>query len=112
MHGTSFLLYNIIPLSALTQEKHSAMKIDNRKKVRDVAGEHIVIMQADGTADMTKVVALNDTALALYHKLKDKDFTVEDVTAVLEEEYDVDHETAAKDAAAWVESMKKEGMVI
>ena len=39
------------------------MRFDERKKVRTVAGENIVIMQADGEADMTKVVALNESAM-------------------------------------------------
>lgn len=77
-----------------------------------MAGEHIVIMQDNNTTDMTKVVALNDTALLLYGHLKDKDFTVEDVKDLLLEEYEVDAETAAKDAAEWVESMKKEGLIL
>lgn len=88
------------------------MRIDNRKKVRDVAGEHIVMMQDSGTTDMTKVVALNETALLLYNNLLERDFTVDDVTALLLEEYNVDADTARHDATEWVESMKKEGLII
>ena len=39
------------------------MKIDSRKKIRHVSGENIVLMPAAGTADMTQVVALNESAL-------------------------------------------------
>lgn len=88
------------------------MRIDNRKKVREVSGEHIVIMQDGATADMTKVVALNETALMLYEHLKERDFTVDDVSALLLAEYDVDANTARHDAAEWVESMKKEGLIL
>ena len=55
------------------------MKFDDRKKARNVAGENIVIMQSDNTVDMTKVVALNESAMMVYHRLTGKDFTVADV---------------------------------
>ena len=87
------------------------MKIDTRKKVRNVSGENIVIMQAAGTVDMTQVVALNESAMLLYNTLKDKDFTVEDATQVLLDNYDTDAATARHDVEAWVASMKEQGLV-
>lgn len=88
------------------------MRIDRKKKIRDVAGEHIVIMQDGTLADMTKVVALNGTALWLYNELKEREFCVDDVVAALTAQYDVDTATAQHDAAEWVESMKREGLII
>lgn len=85
------------------------MKIDQRKKVREVAGEHIVIMQ--GEVDMTHVVALNETALWLYQQLVGREFGVADVAQLLTEEYDVDEPTAQRDAEAWVAEMKQEGLI-
>ena len=80
------------------------MRIDTRKRVRHVAGENIVMMQGDGAADMTKVVGLNESS--------GREFTVEDVAAVLTDEYEVDAATALKDAGEWVKSMKKEGLIL
>lgn len=88
------------------------MRIDERKKVRKVAGENIVIMQSDNTVDMTKVVALNESALLVHERLTGKDFTVADVVRVLTDEYDVDEPTAQRDAEALVESMRKEHLII
>lgn len=88
------------------------MRIDERKKVRKVAGENIVIMQSDNTVDMTKVVALNESALLVHERLTGKDFTVADVVRVLTDEYDVDESTAQRDAEALVESMRKEHLII
>ena len=88
------------------------MKIDPRKRVRDVAGEHIVIMQSNDAADMTKVVALNESALHLYGLLQGREFGEEDVVRLMLDEYEVDDATARRDAAAWIESMKKEGLII
>lgn len=87
------------------------MRIDTGKKVRDVAGEHIVIMQDKGVADMTKVVALNESALFLYERLKDKDFELSDVVRLLLDEYEVDEATATADAEAWVKHMGEQGLL-
>jgi hypothetical protein len=88
------------------------MRFDERKKVRTVAGENIVIMQADGEADMTKVVALNESAMLVYEQLKGKEFAVADVARVLTDEYEVDEATALADAEALVASMRHEHMII
>lgn len=88
------------------------MKIDSKKKVRNVAGENIVIMQADNAVDMTKVVALNESAMLIYNKLVGKEFGVDDVVRVLTDEYDVDEATARRDAEAWVASMRNEHLII
>ena len=88
------------------------MRFDERKKVRSVAGENIVIMQADGEADMTKVVALNESAMLVYEQLKGKEFAVADVARVLTDEYEVDEATALADAEALVASMRHEHMII
>ena len=88
------------------------MRFDERKKVRTVAGENIVIMQADCEADMTKVVALNESAMLVYEQLKGKEFAVADVARVLTDEYEVDEATALADAEALVASMRHEHLII
>ena len=88
------------------------MRFDERKKVRTVAGENIVIMQADGEADMTKVVALNESAMLVYEQLKGKEFAVADVASVLTDGYEVDEATAMADAEELVASMRREHLII
>ena len=80
--------------------------------MRNVFGENIVIMQSDNTVDMTKVVALNESALLVHDRLVGKDFTVADVACVLTDEYDVDEATALRDAEALVASMRKEHLIV
>lgn len=86
-------------------------KIDSRQKVRDVAGEHIVIQQSAGADDMTRVVALNESALLLYNRLKEETFVLENVVAILTEEYDVDATQAQTDAQAWIDDMRRQGLL-
>ena len=88
------------------------MKINDKMKIRTVAGENIVIMQDANGSDMTRVVALNESALLLYNQLMSQEFEVDDVVRMLTDEYEVNEADARKDAEAWVAEMKKNGLVI
>ena len=88
------------------------MRIDTRKKLRTVAGENIVIMNDGKAADMTRVVALNESALEVYNALKDCEFEIDDVVRVLTDIYDVDADTARRDAEAWIADMRKNDMLM
>jgi len=87
------------------------MKINPNYKVRNVAGENIVLLQGKMGGDMTRVVAFNETALFLWNELFGKDFTTADATRLLTEHYEVDETTAAADAERWVQDLR-EGMLL
>ena len=88
------------------------MRINDKMKVRSVAGENIVMMQGVNGTDMTRVVALNESALLLYNALIGRNFEIDDVVRIMVDEYEVDEEVARKDAVAWVDDMKKSNLVI
>ncbi len=88
------------------------MKINPRIKVREVAGEHIIIKKGEQAADMMHVVALNPTAMELYKALHDCEFEVDEIVALLVSTYDVDDETARADAQRWVAMMQEQGLIV
>lgn len=81
------------------------MKIKQGYKVRDIAGENVVIMQGKAGADMTRIITFNDSALLLWNELLGRDFGVEDAVRVLTDNYDVDAAVAERDARAWIERL-------
>ncbi|MGN0007037.1 MAG: PqqD family protein [Alistipes sp.] len=87
------------------------MKFKEGYKVRDIAGEHVVIMQGRFGSDMTRVIALNETSLLLWNELQDKEFDIDTVKQVLLDNYDVDADTAEHDAKAWIEKLEECGLV-
>ena len=87
------------------------MKIKSEYKVRQIAGENVVILQGCGNSDMTQIITLNDSALLLWNELEGKDFAVEDAVAVLCENYDVEETVAKSDAEAWIKRMQECGLV-
>lgn len=88
------------------------MKINTKYKVRQVAGENIVLVQGRNPGDMTSVVAFNDSSLYLWNSLLDKDFEIEDVVSLLTERYEVDEAVAAKDAESWIKTLEERGMLV
>ena len=82
------------------------MKIKPMYKVRQIAGENLIVGQGRLNADMTKVISLNDTAVLLWKELVDKDFTNEDAADILVNTYGIDKERALVDAGKWIEKLK------
>jgi hypothetical protein len=91
-------IYNIIEF---------AMRIKSEYKVREIVGEHVVILQGRYGADMTRIITLNESALLMWNELYDRDFTAKDAATVLQDHYEVDAETALKDAQAWIDKMNE-----
>ena len=81
------------------------MKFKAGYKVRSMAGENVVIMQGAAGSDMTRIISLNDSSLLLWNELQGKEFEVADVAQILVETYEIDSETAERDAKAWVEKL-------
>lgn len=77
------------------------MKIADKYKVREMAGEHVIVVQGAYGADMTRIVALNESSLYLWDALRGRDFTADDVVRLLLERYEVDEATARRDAGVW-----------
>ena len=83
------------------------MKINSHYKLREVAGETIVVNQGTTGMDMTRIISLNVSAKLLYESLSEKVFTLEDAAAVLVSTYGISQEQALKDAQVWVEALQK-----
>lgn len=87
------------------------MKFKKEYKVRDIAGEHVVIMQGKLGSDVTRVVALNEISLFLWGKLQGEEFDVATVKNLLLENYEVAEEIAAADAENWVRKLDECGLL-
>lgn len=87
------------------------MKIDSKVKVRNIAGENVVIMQGRLGADLTRIIQLNGSSQWLLEQLAEREFEVADVVALLTSRYDVDEQTAMADAQKWVEQLREHKMI-
>ena len=87
------------------------MKINSNYKIREVAGETIVVNQGTANVNMTRIITLNTSARLLYESLADKDFTLKDAADILSETYGIPAEVALKDAQVWVDALQKCGII-
>lgn len=87
------------------------MKIKEQYKVREMAGEHVVIMQGASFSDLTRIISLNESALYLWNALEGKSFDVNSVADLLAEYYGIDDEVAQRDAARWLDKLDECGLL-
>ncbi|MCR4569316.1 MAG: PqqD family protein [Bacteroidales bacterium] len=87
------------------------MKIKDGFILRTICGEHVVVGEGLAQVNFNKMLSLNASAAYLWNEVTGKEFTVEDLTNLLTEKYDVSAERAAEDAAKVAEIWIREGVV-
>lgn len=87
------------------------MKISTQFKVREMAGEHIIVMPGTYGVDMTRVISLNESSLYLWNALEGSEFELDEVADLLVEHYEIDRETALRDGEAWIARLRETGIV-
>ena len=84
------------------------MKIKDGFVLREMCGENIVTAEGIEHINFNKLISLNSSAAYLWENLIGKEFSVEDMAALLVEQYDIDMELALKDSEslskAWMEA--------
>ncbi len=84
------------------------MKIIEGFVLRPLGEEFIVIGEGISQINFNKMISLNSTAAFLWENVEGKEFSVEDLTKLLTDNYEVEEERAAADAAAiaakWIEA--------
>ena len=87
------------------------MKIKNGFDLRSVCGANIIVATGRENIDFSKVISLNESASLMWKAVHGREFTLEDMVDVLTQEYEVDAETATKDAQAIVDQWVEIGLV-
>ena len=83
------------------------MKIKSNYKLREIAGENVIINQGITEANLTSIISLNTSAKLMWEKLINQEFNLEQAAQVLVDTYCIAPEQAMKDAGNWVEALKK-----
>ncbi len=87
------------------------MKINSTFKLREIAGETIIVNQGTPDVDLTRIISLNGSARLLWEQLVGKDFSVADAAEVLVNTYHIAEEQALGDAQVWVNDLQKCGVI-
>lgn len=75
--------------------------------LRTICGQKVLSAEGAEAINMSRIISLNDVAAYLWESVEGKEFTVDDLTNLLLEKYEVDEATARKDSTAladkWIE---------
>jgi hypothetical protein len=88
------------------------MRIKENLVLRRIGNEYIIIVPDKGQVDLTEVYTLNETSAWIWEQIKDEDFTIEQITELMQQRYDVDRERAINDVHAFVDILIKGGLII
>ncbi len=86
------------------------MRIKEGFILRTICGENVVVGEGLAQVNFNKLLSLNASAAWLWEQVKGKDFTVEDLAALLQEKYDVSADVALADSQKLADSWKEQGV--
>lgn len=86
------------------------MKIKEGFTLRTICGEHVVVGEGLAQVNFNKLLSLNESAAWLWEQVSGKEFTPEDLAALLQEKYDVTAEIALQDARKLADSWAEQGV--
>lgn len=86
------------------------MRIKEGFKLRPLGKEHVVTCENVALINFNKVISLNSSATYLWESVQGKEFTADTLKDLLLEKYEVDPETAARDAAALAQQLLDAGV--
>ena len=86
------------------------MKIKEGFVLRTICGQNVVSGEGSANVNFSKLVSLNDSAAYLFKAVGQEDFTPERLADLLTKEYEVDRDTALKDAETLCAQWKEIGI--
>ena len=87
------------------------MKAKKGFNLREICGERIIVAEGKENIDFSNIIVLNESAAYLWEKVSDNEFTAEEMAKWLTEEYDIDEETAKRDANTLAKQWMEAGII-
>ena len=75
------------------------MKVKKGFNLREVCGEHIIVAEGDENIDFSNIISMNESSAYLWEEVQNREsFTVDSLVELLCNQYEIDENTARKDA--------------
>lgn len=76
--------------------------------LRNICGQNIIVAEGKENLDFSNIISMNESSALLWKSIQGKDFTIDDLTKIFVDNYEVDEETAKKDSSTlanqWIEA--------
>ena len=87
------------------------MKAKKGFNLRNVCGELIIVAEGKENIDFSDIISMNESSAYLWKNIQNREsFTEEDLRDLLTQEYEVDDETALRDAKELARTWKEAGI--
>lgn len=86
------------------------MKFRKGLNLKNICGENVVVAEGLENINFSKMIVLNSTAKYLFEKVKDVEFTAEDLENLLLEKYEVSKDVVTKDVAKLCNDWQEAGL--
>ena len=86
------------------------MKIKPGFELRTICGENFIIAKGAQNINFIKIINLNESATYLWNNVLNKDFDAPLMASLLQQEYDVDPDTALADATELLTAWQNAGL--
>jgi hypothetical protein len=87
------------------------MKQKKGFKLRNICDEYAVVAEGIENIDFSKIISMNESSAYLWEKVAGRDFTAEELSQLLLDEYEVDEKTALDDAKAVIKQWIEAGII-
>lgn len=87
------------------------MRRNPELNLRKIGSSYMIVSSA-GSTDFTNVFTLNETAAWVWNSMGDSEFTIEQLTVCMCEEYEVEPEVAERDIRQLISGWKNQGLVL
>ena len=88
------------------------MKVKNGFNLREVCGENIIVAEGDENIDFSNIISMNESSAYLWQEVqKLNNFTIDTLTQLLCEQYDIDEATAKKDVTTLATQWAAAGII-
>lgn len=88
------------------------MKVKNGFNLREVCGENIIVAEGDENIDFSNIISMNESAAYLWQEVqKLNNFTIDTLTQLLCEQYEIDEATAKKDVTTLATQWAAAGII-
>lgn len=88
------------------------MKVKNGFNLREVCGENIIVAEGDENIDFSNIISMNESSAYLWQEVQKLDnFTIDTLTQLLCEQYEIDEAIAKKDVTTLATQWAAAGII-
>lgn len=87
------------------------MKTKTGFRLHTVCNENVIVAEGIENIDFSKIISMNESAAYLWQKVVGRSFTIDELSQLLCEEYEVDEATAKADAKTVARQWLEAGIV-